>query len=294
MNQKNNEIFPLSDAKSINFANLENTDVTHLLLSVQIQLKDLQGNPADPNNIEKKLVFGPIAVLKQGEEANIATFGFNQLPRKAETIIEYMESIKENSFDPVDSIAAGKVKKQGVDWDTLLNSSVASSSVQDVTRSAFISTLEQGQFALWNYIKTPFINKKDESFIIAALIGMGEEKIIENNDILVEYFEMSYSKDTIKWSNRKPYQKDQFMEEFKKVEQKVWDIVENDENAMDYIRKHTITYTLDNGDTVDLIHPVWHSDYPSLENHNISNDSVISLEIVDDYQKEVDNNVNEE
>ena len=204
MNQKNNEIFPLSDAKAINFANLENTDVTHLLLSVQIQLKDLQGNPADPNNIEKKRIFGPIAVFKQGEEASIATFGFNQLPHKANKIIEYMENIQENSFDPVDSIAAGKVKKQGVEWSTLLNSSVASSHVQDVARSAFISTLEQGQFALWNYIKTPFINKKDESLIIAALIGMGEEKIIEHNDILVEYFEMSYSKDTIKWSNRKP------------------------------------------------------------------------------------------
>ena len=292
MNQENNEIFPLSDANTINFANLENTDVTHLLLSVQVQLKDLHGNPSDPNNIEGKKIFGPIAVLKENGNANIATFGFNQLPKKSEKIIEYMDAIQENSFDPIDNITAGKIKKQGTKWRTLINGGVASPIVQDVIRSAFISTLEQGQFSLWNYIKTPFINKKDESFIIAALIGMGEEKISEHNDILVEYFEKSYAKDTIKWSNRKKYKKEKFMEEFNEIEKRVCNIIENDENAMKYIKQHTISYDLDNGENIELIHPVWHSDYPSFEEHDISNDSIIPLEISINSQEEVDNDVN--
>lgn len=293
MSQENNEIFPLSDAEVINFANLEDTDITHLMLSVHIQLKDLQGNPADPNNVEAKRIFGPIAVLKQGKEVNIATFGFNQLPRKVEQIIKYMDSIQESSLDPIDTIAAGKIKKQGTGWKTLLNGGVASQEVHDVVRAAFISTLEEGQFVTWNYIKTPFTKNKDESLIIAALIGMGEEKIIENNDLLVQYFEMSYEKDITKWSNKKRYQRDQFMEEFENVEKQVWNLIENDKNAMDYIEKHTVTYELENGEQIEIIHPVWHSDYPSLENHEISNDSIIPLIIENASYKEVDNDVNE-
>lgn len=293
MSQENNEIFPLSDAEVINFANLEDTDITHLMLSVHIQLKDLQGNPADPNNVEAKRIFGPIAVLKQGKEVNIATFGFNQLPRKVEQIIKYMDSIQESSLDPIDTIAAGKIKKQGTGWKTLLNGGVVSQEVHDVVRAAFISTLEEGQFVTWNYIKTPFIKNKDESLIIAALIGMGEEKIIENNDLLVQYFEMSYKKDTTKWSNKKSYQRDQFMKEFENIEKQVWNLIENDKNAMDYIDKHTVTYELENGEQIEIIHPVWHSDYPSLENHEISSDSIIPLIIENDSHKEVDNDVNE-
>lgn len=293
MNQDNNEIFPLYDAKVINFANLEETVPTHLLLSVQIQLKDLDANPADPNNIEGKRIFGPIAVFKNGEEASIATFGFNQLPHKGNQILHYMDVIQDSSFNPIDTISAGKVKKQGVQWNTLLNAGVASESVHEVVRSAFISTLEQGQFALWNYVKTPFIRKEDESFIIAALIGMGEEKIIEHNDLLVEYFEMSYAKDTVKWSNRKRYQREQFMERFADVENKVWDLIKNDEKTMEYINDHTISYTLDDGETIEVIHPVWHENYPSLENHNISNDSIIPFVLNDNSHKEVNDNVDE-
>lgn len=121
---------------------------------------------------------------------------------------------------------------------------------------------------------------------------MGEEKISEHNDILVEYFEKSYAKDTIKWSNRKKYKKEEFMEEFNEIEKRVCNIIENDENAMKYIKQHTISYDLDNGENIELIHPVWHSDYPSFEEHDISNDSIIPLEISINSQEEVDNDVN--
>lgn len=250
-------LFPLMEADIINFSDLNGVTPTHLLVSVHNELADLSADPKDLDNIVSQRVFGPIAVHISDRVADVAMFGFHQLPMKANQIKVSMQSIKESSNNPLDTISAGKVLKRGTDWSTLLSAGQASDMVRDVVRTAFISTLEPGQFSSWFHVETPLKSSNPEAFIIASLIGMGEKKIVTNNELLVRYFESLNRLDSLP---KKKITK-RIISEHTAVEQEVLCLIRDDESAMAYIGNHTT-------DEGELILPVWYDNYPSLLSQN--------------------------